>query len=95
MTPKLMHSPKDNTQNYSFRWWKLLDNHLKERTNQNSVKVSKLLDQQIRKHYYKTLGTSVINSPLSTLSRWERDIIKYSGREMAPIYVFYKISGFL
>ena len=27
-------------------------------TNQNSVKVPKVLNQQIRKRYYKTLGTS-------------------------------------
>ena len=36
--------------------------------NQNSLKSSKLLSQQIRKHNYKTLGTSVINSPLFPLS---------------------------
>ena len=28
----------------------------------------KLFSQQIRKRYYKTLGTSVINSPLSPIS---------------------------
>ena len=31
-------------------------------------KFPKLLSQQIRKHLYKTLGTSVINSPISPLS---------------------------
>ena len=29
-----------------------------------------LLGQPIREHYYKTLGTSVMNSPLSPLSLW-------------------------
>ena len=29
------------------------------------LKSSELLNQQIIKHYYKTLGTSVINSPMS------------------------------
>ena len=33
--------------------------------NQNLIKVPKLLSQQIRKRYYKTLGTSVIKIPMS------------------------------
>ena len=37
-------------------------------TNQNSLKSPKLLIQRIRNLYYKTLGTSVINSPLSPIS---------------------------
>ena len=36
-----------------------LDTQLNKPTNQNSL--------EIRKRYYKTLGTSVINSPLSPL----------------------------
>ena len=53
-------------------WWlKNLDTQVNELTNQNSIKSSKLLGQQIRKHYYKTLGTIVINilmSPPSLLN---------------------------
>ena len=36
-----------------------------EPINQNSIKVPKLLRQPIRYLYYKTLGTSVKNSPMS------------------------------
>ena len=32
-------------------------------TNHNSIKVTKLSSQRIRKRYYKSLGTSVINYP--------------------------------
>ena len=32
-----------------------------------------MLSQQARKHYYKTLGNSVINSPLSPLSLSGKD----------------------
>ena len=32
--------------------------------------MNQLLSQRIRKRYYKTLGTSVLNSPLSQLSHW-------------------------
>ena len=35
-----------------------------EATNQNSIKVPKVVKQRIRKRNYKTLGTSVINSPM-------------------------------
>ena len=38
---------------------------LNEPTNQNSEKSPKLLSLQIRKRCYNTLGTSVINSPMS------------------------------
>ncbi len=41
-----------------------LDTQLHEPTNQNSIK-DWLLSQQIRKHYYKTLWTGVINNPVS------------------------------
>ena len=57
MADKLMYIPIDGTQNY---------NQLIEATNQNSLKFPKF--QRIRKHCYKTLGSSVINSPLPPLS---------------------------
>ena len=50
------------------KWLKRLNTQLYEPTNQNSKKVPKVVSQQIRKRYYKSLGTSVINSPLSPLS---------------------------
>ena len=43
---------------------KRLDTKLNESTNQNSLKVPKVLSQRISKRYYKTFGTSVINSPM-------------------------------
>ena len=45
-------------------WLKRLDTQLNEPNNQNS---RKLLSQRIRKRYYKTLETSVINSSLFPL----------------------------
>ena len=36
-------------------------------TNQDSVKSPKLFSQRMRKRYYKTLGSSVINSPFFPL----------------------------
>ncbi len=36
-----------------------------ESTNQNLLNSPKFFSQRIRKRYYKTLGTSVINSPIS------------------------------
>ena len=47
------------------KWLKRLDTHFNEPTNQNLIKVKKLLGQQIRKSFHYTLGISVINSPLS------------------------------
>ena len=44
---------------------KRLDNHLKKTTNQNSIKVHKVVIQRIRKRYNKTLETSAPN-PLAT-----------------------------
>ena len=44
------------------RWNVWTDTHLNKPTNQNS---QKLFSKQIRNCYHKTLGTSVINSPLS------------------------------
>ena len=44
--------------------FKRLDTQLDESTNRNSIKVSKV-SKSLRNRYYKTLGTSVINSPIS------------------------------
>ena len=47
-------------------WLKRLHTQLNESMNQDLIKVPKVVKtQQIRKHYYKTLGTSAINSPMS------------------------------
>ena len=40
----------------------MMDTYLNEPINQNSMKVSKVVKQRIRKRYLKTLGTSVINN---------------------------------
>ena len=58
--------------NYN-QWLKRFDNQLKEPTNQSLIKVPKSLIQRIRKRYYKTLGTTVINSPMSPLSLGSRN----------------------
>ena len=42
-----------------------MDTKLNEQSNQILIKVPKLLNQQIRKCYNKTLGTTVINSQMS------------------------------
>ena len=70
MADKLMYIFKDDKQNYLSCRLKLVVEkfELSEQTNQNSQKPHKLLSQQIRKRYYKTLGTSEINSPLFSLS---------------------------
>ena len=47
---------------------KRLNTKLNESSNQNSLKSPKLFNKQIRKRYYKTLGTSVIKSPMSPSS---------------------------
>ena len=46
----------------------MMDIQLNESTNQSLIKVPKVAAQQIRKHYYKTLGTSIMNSPMSPSS---------------------------
>ena len=46
-------------------WLKHLYTQLYEPTNQNLIKKTQLLRQRIRKRYFKTLETSVINSPIS------------------------------
>ena len=50
-----------------------MNNQFNESTNQKSPK---LLSQQIKKHYYKTLVTNAINSPLSPLSLSHSKILK-------------------
>ena len=50
------------------------DTQTTEPTNQNSLKFPKLLIQQIRKCYYETLETSVINNPMSPTSLDTGDI---------------------
>ena len=45
----------------------ILNTQLNKTTKQNSLKSTKLLGQQIRKRYYKTLGTRVIISSFSPL----------------------------
>ena len=49
-------------------WLKRLNTQLSEPTNQNSIKSPQSFLrslQRIRKHYHKTLGTKVINIPMS------------------------------
>ena len=62
MADKLMCNPNDDSQIYLsvgyIYWFKRLDTQLNKSTNQNSIKSRK------RKPDYKTLGTSVVNSPL-------------------------------
>ena len=68
MGDKRMCIPDNDTQNYPCcrlnLWLKQLNTQLNESTNQNSPK---LLSQQIRKRYYKTLRTTVraAHCPLS------------------------------
>ena len=53
-----------------YNWWlKRVDTQLNESTNKNLTKVSKVVSQRIRKSCYKTLRTSVINSPKSLNSK--------------------------
>ena len=53
---KIIHSVPHNC------WLKRLNTQLDKSTNQKLIKVPK---ERIRKHYQNTLGTSLINSPLS------------------------------
>ena len=73
MAEKLMYITNDDTQTspfYSVRLVVETFEHLTyESTNQNS---QKLLSQQIRKRYYKTLGTSVLCIPLPLLTLYSR-----------------------
>ena len=64
MVEKFLYIPIDDTITSSVDYnylLKSLDTQPKEPTNQNSIKVPKVVKQRVRKHYYKTLGTSVIN----------------------------------
>ena len=51
---------------YNYYWLKRLDTQLNESTNQNSLNVSKVVKPLNKKTQLKTLGTSVINNPLSS-----------------------------
>ena len=52
-------------QNY---WLKRFNTQLNESDNENSLSSLKFLRQRMRKRYYRALGTSVINRPLSPLT---------------------------
>ncbi len=71
MTKNFMYNPNDVTQNSVdyYQWFIRLDTQLDEPT--------KFLSQGIRKRYYKTLGTSVIKSPISppSLSNYTMDYV--------------------
>ena len=43
---------------------KSLDTQVNKPTNQNTLKVPKVVEPTNKKLYYKTLGTSVVNSPI-------------------------------
>ena len=64
MADRLMYIPNDETQNYPFCRLQLVV-ALNEPTNQNSMKVLKVVKPTNKKIYYKALRTSVINSPFS------------------------------
>ncbi len=83
MADKLMLIPND--ENDSFCRIKLVVKTL-ELTNQNSPKSPKFLCQRIRKRYYKTLGTIVINSPLSSLSLITYVCKPVRGQGLDPIH---------
>ena len=65
MADKLLYILKDYTQKLSFKitisGWNVNENLI----NQNSIKVCKVVEANIRKVYYKTLGTCVISVPFS------------------------------
>ncbi len=60
---KITHSEDYNQWLKSLGTWKL-----NKPNNQNSIKVPKVGKPTIKKRYYKTLGTSVINSSMSPYS---------------------------
>ena len=62
-----MYISDDETQNYPFCILKLVVESMNtnKTNNQNSLKSPTLLSQRIRIRCFKTLGTSVINSPMS------------------------------
>ncbi len=59
---KLMYIPNDYTQYYTFCILQLMVETFGHSTNQKSFKVPKVVKPANTKHYYKTLGTSVINT---------------------------------
>ncbi len=85
MADKLMLFPNNNTQNCPFCISQLLvetlDTQLNKPTNQNSLKVPNVVKPTNKKRYYKTLETSVINSPLAPLSLW------YKGKNCTVINI--------
>ena len=64
-----MYIPNDDTQNSLIcsYWLKRLDTHLNESTNQNLLKVPKVVELTNKKTLLKTLGTCIINNSLSPL----------------------------
>ena len=70
MADKLISIPNDETKKYPF--YRFQSN---EPTNQNLIKVPKVVEPTTK----KTLGTSVINSPISPAS-----LILYSGMPSFP-----------
>ena len=62
MADKMLYITNDDKQNYPFCRLVVETFGPYDPTNWNSIKVPKLLRQRIRKHYYITLGTIVINS---------------------------------
>ena len=73
MADKLMNITNNKTSNYPLLYitnsgWNVWTLYLMKKNDQNLLKSPKLISQRIRKCYYKTLGTSVINSPMSPSS---------------------------
>ncbi len=72
MADKIMYISNDDIE-ISFsvvcnEWMKRLDTKLDKPTNKNSIKDTKVLNKRIKKRYYKTLGTSLITSPMTPSS---------------------------
>ena len=68
MADKLMNIHNNNiiTRSVDYNLWlQRLDTQLNNPTKQNLIIVPKVVEPTIRKRNYKTLRTSVINSPLS------------------------------
>ena len=74
-----MNVHNDDTQNFPFCKSKLVVETF-EHSNKIQVKSPKLLSQRIRKHYDKTLGTSLINSQMSPPSLKKTTQLKKSLR---------------
>ena len=73
MADKLMYIPNEDTQNYPVCILQLvvetLGTQLNELINKNSIIVFKFIKATNKEILLKTLGTSVINSPMSFPSR--------------------------